>query len=296
MPVLLKRPASISENTLLSPMTTFGLGGPARYFIDVATISELADCLLWARDSSLDLFFLGNGSNVLFSDEGFDGLVVRLKGEFKELSDSDTHYIVGAGVMLPFLGKLAIEAGFGDFLFMCGIPATVGGALFMNAGTNLGSMSEVVAWVEVLEPSGKLTRLELADLHFAYRTSVFSKGREGIITRVAFKKGEAGSAEALMMERVSEQESRVLRQPKCAKNAGSIFKNPPTGPSAGALIEGAGLKGLTVGGAMVAFEHANWIINIGGASSSEVKSLIDLVKIKVFEEYDVELLSELIVL
>lgn len=274
------------ENKLLSQLCTFGIGGPARFFVEVRTIEDMQKTLIRCRDENLPYFILGKGSNCLFDDRGFDGVVILNKIDFIE-RETDGRIHVGAGYSFSLLGSQTARNGFAGLEFASGIPGTVGGAVFMNAGANGKETCETLESVDYVTPDGALQVLKKEQLHFAYRTSSFQK-MPGAIVSATFVLSASDTARTRQLEIIT---YRKNTQPYSDKSAGCIFRNPSCG-AAGALIDRSGLKGSSIGGAKVSEMHANFIVNAGQATSQDVLKLIDIIKHQVKEKEGVELESE----
>lgn len=271
----------------LSDLSTFGIGGPAQYFVEVREISRLQEIILFCTQEGLPYFILGKGSNCLFDDKGFMGLVILMKIDFcRELSPG--HFHVGAGYSFSLLGMQTAKKGFSGLEFAAGIPATVGGALFMNAGAQGGETQNSLISVEYVDPDGKLCCLEKKELTFGYRSSPFQK-MQGVIAAAHFQLAESATARKSQLELL---DYRIQTQPYHEKSAGCVFRNP-AGLSSGALIDKCGLKGALVGGAKVSDMHANFIVNTGNATAQDILGLIDLVKERVKEASGVDLEHEI---
>ena len=278
----------------LSRHTTFKIGGNADTYVKVTSASKLSTILKECKESDVDYLIIGNGSNLLASDDGYRGVIIRLGGEFRKIAlvDEDTIYC-GAGASLAALCKFAQSSGLSGLEFAWGIPGTVGGAVFMNAGAYGGEMKDVVYSVNHITPDGETGRTEKEDLAFGYRTSVY-RSNKAIITGVTLKlkKDNPDDIRARMDDYLSRRSSK---QPLEFPSAGSVFKRPE-GAYAGALIEQCGLKGHSHGGAQVSEKHAGFIINRNNATAHDVKSLIREVQTKVFDETGYNLECELIIL
>ncbi len=278
----------------LSRHTTFKIGGNADTYVKVTSASKLSTILKECRDSDVDYMIIGNGSNLLASDDGYHGVVIRLDGEFRKISmvDEDTVYC-GAGATLAALCKFALNNGLSGLEFAWGIPGTVGGAVFMNAGAYGGEMKDVVYSVNHMTPQGDTGRIEKDGLNFGYRNSVY-RTNNAIITGVTLKlkKANPDDIRAQMDDYLGRRSSK---QPLDYPSAGSVFKRPE-GAFAGALIEQCGLKGHSHGGAQVSEKHAGFIINKNNATANDVKSLIREVQTKVYDETGYDLKCELIIL
>lgn len=282
----------------LSGLTTFRIGGTAAWYAEPGNVGDLREALDFARSRGLPVFVLGGGSNLLVDDSGFDGLVIRLVGDFAALDIDPVEETVTAGnaVRLKKLGRVVSSMGYSDFVFMTGIPGTVGGAVVMNAGTREGDVASVCAWVEVCDLSGVFRRLGAEELRFGYRDSLIKREKGLVVTRACFRLGELGDRRELAAKIRASLLDRAAREPRNRKNCGSVFRAAPDGTPAGLLIDRAGLKGTKIGNAMIAAEHANWIVNLGGASSADVKALVDLAKARVRELFGVDLKREVVYL
>ena len=282
------------KNEPLSKHTTFRIGGTADTYIKVTTLSKLSAILKECRDSDINYMILGNGSNVLASDDGFRGVVIRLDGDFRRISlVDDTTIYCGAGATLASLCKFALNCGLTGLEFAWGIPGSVGGAVFMNAGAYGGEMKDVVYSVSHVDKEGNIGRTEKDALDFGYRTSVYRRN-QCIITGVTLKM-KSGAPDDIRAKMDDYLGRRTEKQPLEYPSAGSVFKRPE-GAFAGALIEQCGLKGASHGGAQVSEKHAGFIINKGGATAHDVKSLIREVQTEVAEKTGYTLECELIIL
>lgn len=278
----------------MSKHTTFKIGGNASAYIKVSNLSRLSTILKECKSSNVKYMILGNGSNILFDDNGIDCAVLRLDGDFRKISllDETTIYC-GAGASLAYLCKFAVKNNLSGLEFAWGIPGTVGGAVFMNAGAYDGEMKNVVHSVSHISPDGTIGRTESKNLEFGYRTSVY-RHNGCIITGVTLKlkKGEHDEIQEKMDDYL---ERRNQKQPLEFPSAGSVFKRPKDN-YAGALIEKCGLKGKIQGGAQVSEKHAGFIINKSNASSQDVKTLIKEVQNEVAQKTGYDLECELIIL
>ena len=282
------------QNEPMSKHTSFKIGGNADAYIKVNNLSKLSTILKECQDSNVDYMLLGNGSNLLVSDEGIRGAVLRLDGDFRKITlVDDTTIFCGAGATLAYLCKFALNCGLSGLEFAWGIPGTVGGAVFMNAGAYDGEMKDVVHSVSHISPSGEIGRIEKDDLKFGYRTSVY-RNNNMIITGVTLKlkKGNPDEIRAKMDDYMSR---RSTKQPLEYPSAGSVFKRPE-GNFAGALIEQCGLKGKLCGGAQVSEKHAGFIINKSNATAKDVRDLISQIQKTVSDKTGYNLECELIIL
>lgn len=270
----------------LSHVSTLGIGGPAKYFIEVYTIDEMQKTLLFCAQEKLSYFILGKGSNCLFDDRGFSGLVILNKIDFLEEKEPGFFY-AGAGMSFSFLGVQTAKKQWSGLEFAAGIPASVGGAVFMNAGAQGKETFDSLMFVDFVNDRGECVRIKKEELQFSYRFSSFQK-MKGAIVAAAFKLKSCPDARKTQLELV---DYRIKTQPYQDKSAGCIFRNPSNG-SAGSLIDKSGLKGQSVGGAQVSLMHANFLINSANATSSDMLELIRVVKTRVHAHCGVELESE----
>ncbi|MCH5297427.1 MAG: UDP-N-acetylmuramate dehydrogenase [Ruminococcus sp.] len=276
----------------MSRHTTFKIGGNASTYIKVGTLSKLSAILKECKNSNIDYIIIGNGSNLLISDEGLNKAVIRLDGELRNIAliDETTIYC-GAGASLAALCKFALKNGLSGLEFAWGIPGTVGGAVFMNAGAYGGEMKDVVYSVSHITKDGEIGRTDKEALDFGYRNSVY-RSNECIITGVILKLNKAQKSE--IQEKMDDYlYRRSSKQPLEFPSAGSVFKRPE-GAFAGALIEQCGLKGKMSGGAQVSEKHAGFIINKSNATAQDVKVLVkeiqDTVKTKTGFDLECELI------
>ncbi len=278
----------IIKNEIMAAHTTWQIGGKAKYFAQVTDAFELGEALEIASDLSAPAFMIGNGSNLLFGDKGFDGMVIKLRGSFTGMHIKHNVIVAEAGVKLGTIVNAARERSLEGIAFAAGIPGTVGGAVVMNAGALDGSISDIIETVTIYNPKGEVEILGSPEFKFGYRaTDVKNKG---IVLGASFRL-EPGDPHQVTQQIVEAMDKKRRSQPIEARTAGSVFKNPPRRHAA-ALIEEAGCKGMKIGGAVVSRMHANFIINIGGATADDVQRLIDEVYTIVREKTGVELERE----
>ena len=270
--------------------TSFKIGGPVPFFIESKNCDELCLLVEFLTNNDIPYFVIGKGSNLLVSDKGIEGAVISLQSMDKITVEGD-EIVAEAGASLASVCVAAMEHSLTGLEFAYGIPASVGGALFMNAGAYGGEMSQVVASCEYVDSIGKKLSINAEDMKLGYRKSIF-RGLNTVITSVKYrlKKGNMEEIKASMDDYM---QRRKLKQPLEYPSAGSTFKRPE-GHFAGALIEKNNLKGFSVGGAKVSEKHAGFLINCGGATCEDVKGLIALVSKKVLEEDGVVLEPEVI--
>ena len=292
---------SVRQNVSLKQYSTFRTGGPARFFAEPSNENELKEAFEFAREKGLEVFILGNGSNCLISDNGFDGLVIRigkLMGDITSETGDDglTYVTAGAGCLLSRFGNYCSEKGLEGAEFACGIPGTVGGAVFMNAGAYGREIKDIAVSVRYLE-NNEIKEIKASDCGFAYRTSVFAKKAEKLQTPVILSLKaalKAGDKDKILAYCEELKQKRTSSQPLDVPSAGSTFKRPE-GHFAAKLIEDSGLKGFALddSGAQVSPKHAGFIVNNNGtASAEEILKLMDYVSGKVFEDSGVRLERE----
>ncbi|MFZ5815504.1 MAG: UDP-N-acetylmuramate dehydrogenase [Bacillota bacterium] len=286
---IIRDPGRIRRDEPMKRHTTFRIGGPADFLVEVADRSELSGVLALAKREGLPVYILGNGSNLLVSDEGVRGVVLVLGGEFNRYTLQGTTVRAGGGYNLPKLATQVMKAGLGGIEFACAIPGTVGAGLVINAGAHGGDLSQVVTEATVVWPDGRTERLTPEQIGFGYRSSKL-QGTSAVVVEVVMELQPRPDEE---MQRAVRHhlERRRATQPLHLPNAGSIFMNPP-GDYAGRLIEQAGLKGEREGDAEVSTKHANFIVNLGRASARDVLILMDRVRRTVQERFGVRLEAE----
>ena len=280
----------VLENEPMKRHTSFKIGGEADLLVTVNTKEQLAQALGYIRETDIPLMFMGNGTNMLVSDKGIRGIVLKLGGEFCEISLEDENTIrCGAGALLVTVCRFALENSLTGLEFAYGIPGSVGGAAFMNAGAYGGETKDVAVSCECITKDGEYITVENEDCDFAYRHSRFSDSGE-LVTEVTFRL-EKGDAEKIREQMDDIMGRRKDKQPIELPSAGSVFKRP-VGYFAGGLIQECGLKGHTVGGAQVSMKHAGFIVNIGDATCNDVLELIAYIQKTVLDEKGVQLECE----
>ena len=280
-------PLQSLQNESLKKYSTFGIGGPAAYVVGVATLDELRTILVFCSGENIPYLVVGKGSNTLFSDQGFDGIVILNKIVYYERTDLLVS--VGGGYSFSLLGMRTARENLSGLEFAAGIPATVGGAIYMNAGIGKDQTGNALEEVTYVNEKGEIEVFQKEALQFSYRTSSFQQMR-GVIAGAKFQLTQSVDAKQRVQELV---DHRLLTQPYKARSAGCIFRNPSEGPSAGALIDQCGLKGVRRGGAEVSSLHANFIINRGEATAEDVLRLIKHIQGEVKAQTGIELEKEL---
>ncbi|MGD8717735.1 MAG: UDP-N-acetylmuramate dehydrogenase [Candidatus Zixiibacteriota bacterium] len=275
---------TVTPEARLSRYTSFRVGGPAKYLVVPATEGDVREVFAAGEE----VFVMGAGTNLLVSDAGFDGIVLRICNALMHVSVEEGAVTVGAGRALPSLVTSCTQMGLAGMEWAIGVPGTVGGATCTNAGAFGSEIWEFVEYVDVLTGEGAHRRVAPEEVAFAYRRAEFPLARPFAVTEVALKL--TPSDPALVAKLTDEYRARRQEsQPVGEASAGSVFKNPPEGPSAGALIDQAGLKGMVRGGAAVSSKHANFIVNEGGAAARDIHGLIEEVRGRVEDEFGVTL-------
>lgn len=279
----------------MSSYTTFRIGGIADYVVTPENEEQLAKLLHLIKEESVDFVVIGNGSNILVSDNGFDGIVIQLGDKFssfviKDKDESGVYVDVTAGMRLSRLGNELAAGSIEGFEFATGIPGTIGGAVMMNAGAYGGEIKDIIKSARVMDFDGNVKELSRDELELGYRTSIIAKKNYIVISAVfGLKKGDREKIKSNIKElALKRREKQPLEYP----SAGSTFKRPE-GYFAAKLIEDAGLKGLSVGGAQVSEKHAGFVINKKDAKAMDVIRLTDEIKEKVYDKFGVKLELEI---
>lgn len=277
------------ENIPMAKYTTYHIGGEASLIVYPANDEKLIKLVRILKDQKVKYKVLGNGSNVIFSDKIYDGVIIKLDS-INHLKIDDTIIKVGAGYNLMKLAHRLSKMGLTGLEFATGIPGTVGGAVYMNAGAYKSDMGYIVSSIKVVTPELEIKELFNKDLDFHYRDSFLQHHKDYICIEatIILKQGNAKEILSLIEER---KHKRLMTQPLKYPSAGSVFRNP-TNDFAGRLIEEAGLKGYHIGGALVSPKHANFIVNFNHATATDIRNLIVYVKTKVKEESGIDLLIE----
>lgn len=274
--------------------TTFKIGGNCIALIEPREISDIIEAVKICRENSIKFFIIGNGSNLLVPDEGYNGVIIKLKGEFSTIQVEGEYLIVNSGAKLSEVYTVAYENSLTGFEFASGIPGTIGGAIYMNAGAYGGEMKDIVESVQVLDLDNfELRELKNEELEFSYRKSIIQR-KNYIVTTIKLKL-QKGNKEEIKAVYEDLRERRNSKQPLNFGSAGSTFKRPE-GHFASKLIEDAGLKGYHINDAWVSEKHSGFVVNKGNASYKEVMELIEYVQKVVFEKFGVKLETEVRIL
>ncbi len=274
--------------------TTFKIGGNCIALIEPREVSDIVETIKICRENSIKFFVIGNGSNLLVPDEGYNGVIIKLKSEFSTIQVEGEYLIVNSGAKLSEVYTVAYENSLTGFEFASGIPGTIGGAIYMNAGAYGGEMKDIVESVEVLDLDNfELRELKNEELEFSYRKSIIQR-KNYIVTTIKLKL-QKGNKEEINAVYEDLRERRNSKQPLNFGSAGSTFKRPE-GHFASKLIEDAGLKGYHINDAWVSEKHSGFIVSKGNASFKEVMELIEYVQKVVFEKFGVKLETEVRIL
>ena len=285
-------PAGVQPDYPLARLTTIRTGGQGDFFDRPESVEALEELLAWAGADGIEVGVVGSGSNLLVADDGFRGLVIKLDGSLATIERDGEHLLCGGGARLPQAAAFAARAGLSGLEFGVNIPGTVGGAVKMNANAYGGDLARVLEWVEITNPQGGERRAP-AELGFSYRRS--NLGAREIVARASFKLSPA-APEAVKATLAEMRASRRAAQPSGIKTFGSTFKNPDDpradGRSAGVLLDEAGCRGLAVGGARFSEKHANFVENMGDATTADVIALMGEGRRRVRDRFGVELEPE----
>lgn len=280
---------NVKQQEPMSRHTTFRIGGPADFYLCPHSTKEVQEIVEICKEEKLPYFVLGNGSNLLVSDKGYRGVVIQLWKNFSDITVKDCYIQAKAGALLSKVAAEALEAGLTGMEFASGIPGTIGGAAFMNAGAYGGEMKDIIKSVKVLDTQGEVRVLPKEELKMGYRTSIVKeKGYTVLSVELELTKGNQEEIRNTMEDL---KERRTSKQPLEMPSAGSTFKRPE-GYFAGKLIMDSGLRGFSVGGAQVSEKHCGFVVNKGGATAMDVLTLIREVQRRVKEQFGVELETE----
>lgn len=273
----------------MSRHTTFRVGGPADFFVSPGTVEEIQGILALCKEEKIPYYIMGNGSNLLVADKGYRGVMIEICKEMNQICVEGEAVRAQAGALLSAVANKALAASLTGFEYAAGIPGTLGGACVMNAGAYGGEMKDVLSEVTVLTPEGEVRTLAKEELELGYRTSVIAK-RNYIVLEAEIQL-KSGAKEEICSVMEDLKERRVSKQPLEYPSAGSTFKRPE-GYFAGKLIQEAGLRGFTVGGAQVSEKHCGFVINKDHATAADITELMRQVSAKVGEQFGVTLEPE----
>lgn len=278
----------------LNKYSTFAVGGPADFFYKAKKTSDIQAIINFAKTKNIPFFVMGGGSNILFDDKGFRGLIIKIEASNVEFNGEEV--TAECGVTIAKFLKESIEHGLSGIEEWTSLPGTIGGAVRGNAGCNGIETKDILVKAEILDPeSGKITIVSTKDLKYGYRESILKKSNQIVLKAVFKLKKREISPEEQQKLLDKYRETRLTKQP-FNLSGGSFFKNPSKENPAGMLIEKAGLKGKTIGKAQVSEKHANFLINLGGATSEDIKQLANLIKKEVKDKFNIELKEEVQIL
>lgn len=275
-------------NEPLSGHTTFRIGGPAKFIFMPKNTDEIKAVIDYCKENNEKYMVLGNGSNVLFSDKGYDGVIIQIYNEINDIEVNGNTIYAKAGALLSKIAAAARDNSLSGMEFAAGIPGTLGGAIVMNAGAYGGEMKDIVTCVDVLETTGEVKRYTCQEMEFEYRHSIIDKDKIVLGAMISLEPGD----KSVIISKMNElKEARVSKQPLEYPSAGSTFKRPE-GYFAGKLIDDCGLRGYKVGGAMVSEKHCGFVINYDNATSEDVVTLMNNVSNMVYDKFGVRLEPE----
>lgn len=283
---------SYKEDISLKNYNSYRVNTKTKFLVFPSNVKELVDILDFLRNNNIKYYILGNGSNVIFSMDYYDGVIIKLDN-FNSIVYKDNLVTVGAGCSLIKLSLDTIEKGLSGMEFATGIPGAVGASVAMNAGAYNSDISNVLKEVVVLNPENKIIKLQCNELNYSYRDSFLKQNKDYIVIEAVFelKYGNISDMKNIVAER---RRKRMASQPLDLPNAGSVFRNPDN-DYAGSLIEKANLKGYNINGAEISKKHANFIVNVGNASGKDIICLIEKVKKEIKDKDNIELKLEQII-
>jgi len=287
---MLNKYGEVLENASLENYNTYGIKATTKYLVKPNSLDNLKELINYLKDNNISYYILGGGSNVILPDNIFNGVVITLEN-LNNLEINDELVEVEAGINLGIFVNTCINNSLGGLEYLALIPGTLGGALYGNAGVGNNCIYDYLENITILKDNEFIT-LEKKDINYSYRHTCF-KNSDAIIVSATFKlyKDDTSNLKEIVKEN---RKKRLNSQPLEYKNAGSVFKNPE-GDYAGRLIESLGLKGYTIGGAQISEKHANFIINVGNATGSDIRNLIKYIQEKVYNEYEIKLELEQII-
>lgn len=280
----------VKENEPLAQHTTIKIGGPADLFIEPSSVENLKKVMEVIKKNGVQWRAIGRGSNLLVSDKGIEGAVIKLGSGIDSLSIDGTKIVAAGGYSLVSLATLISKKGLTGLEFASGIPGSVGGAVYMNAGAHGSDISKILTRAHILFDDGTIEWLSNEEMEFSYRTSILQKDRPGIVVEAEFQLSD-GDRTAIVSQMLKNKDYRKETQPWNFPCAGSIFRNPLPN-YAGKLVEAAGLKGFSMGGAKISEMHGNFIVNAGNATAGDVLRLIEHVKETIYNLYEIKMETE----
>lgn len=285
---------NLKKDEKMSAHTTLGVGGYASIFVEPSTEEEIVEIVKIAKRNNIKTYIIGRGSNLLVSDEGLDGIVIKIADKFSSVTLNEDSMVVKSGAPIASIAKLAMRNSLSGLEFASGIPGTVGGAIAMNAGAYGGEIKDIVEWVNVIKEDGSIEKIHNKDMKFSYRKSLLTEKNKWIVlsVKINLKKGKQSD---ILKEMISRNEKRVISQPLEKNNCGSTFKRPE-GHFAGKLIEDCGLKGFEYNGVEISSKHAGFIVNNGKSTAKDMLYVIGVAKKAVKDKFGITLEEEVKIL
>lgn len=285
---------NLKKDEKMSAHTTLGVGGCASIFVEPSTEEEIVEVVKIAKRNNIKTYIIGRGSNLLVSDEGLDGIVIKIADKFSSVTINEDSMVVKSGAPIASIAKLAMRNSLSGLEFASGIPGTVGGAIAMNAGAYGGEVKDIVEWVNVIKEDGSIEKIHNKDMKFSYRRSLLTEKNKWIVlsVKINLKKGKQSD---ILKEMISRNEKRVISQPLEKNNCGSTFKRPE-GHFAGKLIEDCGLKGFEYNGVEISSKHAGFIVNNGKSTAKDMLHVIEVAKKAVKDKFGIILEEEVKIL
>lgn len=286
----------VKYNEPMKKHTTLRVGGPADVLVIPTSVEDIVSVLDFVKENQVPLTIIGNGSKILVLDEGIEGIVMKLGNKFSEYKIEGSYITAMSGILVPRLSIIAKDEGMSGLEFASGIPASLGGAVYMNAGAYSGEMSDVIEEVTYIDKELNIQTIKKEELEFKYRSSYFkiNESDNNIIISAKIKLSQ-GNEDEISEKMVEYHNSRKQKQPLEYPTAGSTFKRPQ-GHFVGKLIDDSGLKGYRIGDAQISTKHSGFIVNLGNATSKDMIQLINHIKEVVYDKYEVKLEEEIIIL
>ena len=282
---------NIKYNESMKKHTTMKVGGEAKVLVEPESVEEIKQVIDFAKENNIEYYVIGKGSNLLVSDDGVDGIVIKISSKFSDIKvDGNTIYAT-SGASMPLVSITAKNNMLSGFEFACGIPGTIGGGVKMNAGAYGSEISNIITEITYLDEEGSIKTIKNEDAKFGYRDSIFKQNDKLVILSAKFELEEKENNKEIEKIMNENNNSRRQKQPIELPNFGSVFKRPE-GHFVGPMIIECGLQGYKVGDAQVSTKHAGFIVNLGNATCKDVEELIEIIKEKVYEKFNVHLETE----
>lgn len=283
--------SNIKYNEPMKNHTTMKVGGKTSVLVEITNLEQLFAIIKFANKNNIKYYLLGKGSNMVVSDYGIDGIVIKISSKFSNVTINGEEIIASAGASMPLVAIEAKKSCLTGFEFACGIPGTIGGGIKMNAGAYGGEMADIVEEITYLDENCNVCKISRDEAKFGYRDSIFKRNDKLVVLEAKFKL-KKGNIDEITSKMEQNNLSRRNKQPIDMPNSGSVFKRPK-GHFVGPMIIECGLQGISIGGAQVSNKHAGFIVNTGNATCKDIKELIKLIQENVKEKFDVELETEI---